>query len=203
MRQELPSRTSDGQHRELPSRAADDRALPSLPTSGASGELPHGVDAGDQQQMAGEARESDSRAGYLGMVPGMGGSGHSGLEPALSSADTGLSDSAQALFGAPPPLADLDPAHSAYAPSADIASIPAESGDGSATPVGSGLPRRRRGSTLAAVHPDGLSAPGTPPPASFRPPSPSNMGAFQRAMNGGDNGGNTTPSPSAPLETDR
>ncbi|MFE3983349.1 ATP-binding protein [Nocardia tengchongensis] len=46
----------------------------------------------------------------------------------------------------------------------------------------SGLPKRQRGSTLAAVHPEGLAAPAVPPP---RPPAaPSAMGAFQRAVSG-------------------
>ncbi|MFE3797004.1 sensor histidine kinase [Nocardia tengchongensis] len=47
----------------------------------------------------------------------------------------------------------------------------------------SGLPKRQRGSTLAAVHPEGLAAPAVPPPP--RPPAaPSAMGAFQRAVSG-------------------
>ncbi|MFI1919984.1 ATP-binding protein [Nocardia sp. NPDC020380] len=68
----------------------------------------------------------------------------------------------------------------------------------------SGLPKRRRGQTLAAVHPQGLDAPA---PAPQRPPaSPSALGAFQRAVNGRENPGAAPSSPSlpsAPLETDR
>lgn len=73
---------------------------------------------------------------------------------------------------------------------------------GTFSSTGSGLPRRQRGSTLAAVHPQGLSAP-TPPAAVLpsRPPSPAALGAFQRAVNGRENAGAETPSPS--LETDR
>ncbi|MGW4352412.1 ATP-binding protein [Nocardia sp. NPDC004582] len=56
-----------------------------------------------------------------------------------------------------------------------------ESAGHAATP--SGLPKRQRGSTLAAVHPEGLARPATPPPP--RPPAaPSSMAAFQRAVNG-------------------
>ncbi|WP_458690491.1 ATP-binding protein [Nocardia tengchongensis] len=51
------------------------------------------------------------------------------------------------------------------------------------TATSSGLPKRQRGSTLAAVHPEGLAAPAVPPPP--RPPAaPSAMGAFQRAVSG-------------------
>ncbi|MEU1205515.1 ATP-binding protein [Nocardia sp. NPDC005825] len=47
----------------------------------------------------------------------------------------------------------------------------------------SGLPKRQRGSTLAAVHPEGLAVPAAPPPP--RPPAaPSSMAAFQRAVSG-------------------
>ncbi|MFJ4651657.1 ATP-binding protein [Nocardia sp. NPDC088792] len=68
----------------------------------------------------------------------------------------------------------------------------------------SGLPKRRRGQTLAAVHPQGLDAMA---PAPQRPPaSPSALGAFQRAVNGRENPGAAPSSPSLPsasLETDR
>ncbi|WP_327141404.1 sensor histidine kinase [Nocardia sp. NBC_01327] len=67
----------------------------------------------------------------------------------------------------------------------------------------SGLPRRRRGQTLAAVHPEGLAALHDPAgPAHARPVSPSALGAFQRAVNGRENASAATPSPSA-LETDK
>ncbi|MGW4533903.1 ATP-binding protein [Nocardia sp. NPDC004340] len=56
-----------------------------------------------------------------------------------------------------------------------------ESGSHAAT--SSGLPKRQRGSTLAAVHPEGLAVPAAPPPP--RPPAaPSSMAAFQRAVSG-------------------
>ncbi|MBF6181431.1 sensor histidine kinase [Nocardia otitidiscaviarum] len=62
------------------------------------------------------------------------------------------------------------------------------------------LPKRRRGSTLAAVHPEGLSAPTSAavPPA---PSSPSSLGAFQRAVTGRENGDTATTSPA--VEADR
>ncbi|MFB7875661.1 sensor histidine kinase [Nocardia sp. NPDC056064] len=47
-----------------------------------------------------------------------------------------------------------------------------------ATPV---LPKRRRGSTLAQVHPEGLS---TPPAADAAPTKPAALGAFQRSAPG-------------------
>ncbi|MFI6866870.1 ATP-binding protein [Nocardia sp. NPDC050406] len=56
------------------------------------------------------------------------------------------------------------------------------------------LPKRRRGSTLAAVHPDGLSTPPTEA-APAAPARPSALGAFQRAVTGRDNAGAATPSP--------
>ncbi|MCM6772080.1 ATP-binding protein [Nocardia sp. CDC159] len=61
------------------------------------------------------------------------------------------------------------------------------------------LPKRRRGSTLAAVHPDGLSAPPPPsaPPAAT-PARPSALAAFQRAVSG-----RTEPSNSVAVEKDR
>ncbi|WP_433591241.1 ATP-binding protein [Nocardia sp. CA-145437] len=58
---------------------------------------------------------------------------------------------------------------------------PDESGTHAAT--SSGLPKRQRGSTLAAVHPEGLAVPAAPPPP--RPPAaPASMAAFQRAVSG-------------------
>ncbi|MGW5513927.1 sensor histidine kinase [Nocardia africana] len=59
------------------------------------------------------------------------------------------------------------------------------------------LPKRRRGSTLAAVHPDGLR--GTAAEDSAYPRArPSALGAFQRAVSAPD-----SPSPSIALENDR
>lgn len=61
-------------------------------------------------------------------------------------------------------------------------------------PTESVLPKRQRGSTLAAVHPRGLSTPTTEAtPAA--PSTPSSLGAFQRAVSGRDNTGAATPSP--------
>lgn len=63
-----------------------------------------------------------------------------------------------------------------------------------------GLPKRRRGSTLAAVHPAGLALPEPAAPAAVTPPaaSPAAFGAFQRALAGrdGENAAAATPSPS-------
>ncbi len=46
------------------------------------------------------------------------------------------------------------------------------------------LPKRRRGSTLAAVHPEGLSAPPPSAPPAPAPAQPSALAAFQRAVSG-------------------
>ncbi len=74
----------------------------------------------------------------------------------------------------------------------------------------SGLPKRRRGTTLAAVHPGGLPdmLPDGPDPQNSPLPlrqvsSPSALGAFQRAMNGRENAGAATSSPSVALEADQ
>lgn len=66
------------------------------------------------------------------------------------------------------------------------------------------LPKRRRGSTLAAVHPDGLAA---PEPAAPTPPAarPDSLGAFQRAVTGSASGSAaaTPPVPSVSVEHER
>lgn len=66
------------------------------------------------------------------------------------------------------------------------------------------LPKRRRGSTLAAVHPDGLAA---PEPAAPTPPAarPDSLGAFQRAVTGPAIGSAaaTPPAPSVSVENER
>ncbi|MVU83343.1 ATP-binding protein [Nocardia sp. ET3-3] len=87
-----------------------------------------------------------------------------------------------AAVSGPIPIVDLPPA----APAASLDEIAQHAA------TSSGLPKRRRGSTLAAVHPDGLAAPATAPPP--RPPArPSAMAAFQRAVSGrGVPGGSTT-----------
>ncbi|WP_239003487.1 sensor histidine kinase [Nocardia panacis] len=69
------------------------------------------------------------------------------------------------------------------------------------TATDSALPKRRRGSTLAAVHPDGLSAPravADPAPNTSRPAA---LGAFQRAVARRD--AEAAPSPSPSVENDR
>ncbi len=65
------------------------------------------------------------------------------------------------------------------------------------------LPKRRRGSTLAAVHPDGLSA---PEPAAPTPPAsrPDSLGAFQRAVTKRPDGAAIpSPAPSVTVENER
>ncbi|PXX53334.1 signal transduction histidine kinase [Nocardia tenerifensis] len=69
-----------------------------------------------------------------------------------------------------------------------------------------GLPKRRRGSTLAAVHPAGLSLPEPDAPAATPPAStPAAFGAFQRALAGRDADDSATPSPvpTVAVENDR
>ncbi|MFF7942580.1 sensor histidine kinase [Nocardia gamkensis] len=67
----------------------------------------------------------------------------------------------------------------------------AENAPAGASPA---LPKRRRGSTLAAVHPGGLTA---PEPAAPTPPAarPDSLGAFQRAVSGPALGRAATPDP--------
>lgn len=62
------------------------------------------------------------------------------------------------------------------------------------------LPKRRRGSTFAAVHPEGLDESGASSPRVSPPPKPSALGAFQRAINGRDTAATPTPSPSVESE---
>ncbi|MGY2124638.1 sensor histidine kinase [Nocardia gipuzkoensis] len=70
--------------------------------------------------------------------------------------------------------------------------------------AGPALPKRRRGSTLAAVHPEGLAAPepATPTPPAARPDS---LGAFQRAVAGRatDSAVTPSPAPSVSVENER
>ncbi|WP_227833110.1 sensor histidine kinase [Nocardia macrotermitis] len=64
------------------------------------------------------------------------------------------------------------------------------------------LPKRRKGSTLAAVHPEGLDEPDGSPSAPAAPPlKPSALGAFQRAISGRDTAVTTTPSPTVEKES--
>jgi signal transduction histidine kinase len=66
------------------------------------------------------------------------------------------------------------------------------------------LPKRRRGSTLAAVHPDGLSTPRLGAETATPPPSRSaSLGAFQRAVTGRNIDSAATPFPSDSVENDR
>ncbi|MEV6559098.1 ATP-binding protein [Nocardia sp. NPDC051756] len=86
----------------------------------------------------------------------------------------------------------------------DPAAIPAPAAEHTSM----GLPKRRRGSTLAAVHPAGLSLPSLDAPAPTPPASTTaNFGAFQRALAGRDtdNSAAATPSPSptVAVENDR
>ncbi|GAB3208034.1 sensor histidine kinase [Nocardia tengchongensis] len=79
-----------------------------------------------------------------------------------------------------PPAAPAQESATGSSPAAG--GVPSDEFAGQAA-TSSGLPKRQRGSTLAAVHPEGLAAPAVPPPP--RPPAaPSAMGAFQRAVSG-------------------
>ncbi|WP_245676164.1 sensor histidine kinase [Nocardia niwae] len=74
----------------------------------------------------------------------------------------------------------------------------AEHSSTGASPV---LPKRRRGSTLAAVHPDGLATPEPPVPA---PPAarPDALGAFQRAVTRPATGSAAVPSPAPSISVE-
>jgi signal transduction histidine kinase len=63
------------------------------------------------------------------------------------------------------------------------------------------LPKRRRGSTLAAAHPGGLFAP-EPGADIIAAPKPSALAAFQQAVTGRQAPGAPTPSPAVPVEND-
>ncbi|MGY2024531.1 sensor histidine kinase [Nocardia gipuzkoensis] len=81
---------------------------------------------------------------------------------------------------------------------------PAEPQPAQPPAAGPALPKRRRGSTLAAVHPEGLAA---PEPATPRPPAarPDSLGAFQRAVAGRatDSAVTPSPAPSVSVENER
>jgi len=69
-----------------------------------------------------------------------------------------------------------------------------------ARPTEAPLPKRRRGVTLAAVHPEGLGDP-APRPTPAPPARPSALGAFQRAVSGlGHNNGPGNNTPPPPVE---
>ncbi|MEV0467683.1 ATP-binding protein [Nocardia tengchongensis] len=79
-----------------------------------------------------------------------------------------------------PPAAPAQESPTSSGP--EVGGVPSDEFAGQAA-TSSGLPKRQRGSTLAAVHPEGLATPAVPPPP--RPPAaPSAMGAFQRAVSG-------------------
>ncbi|WP_228783087.1 sensor histidine kinase [Nocardia abscessus] len=94
----------------------------------------------------------------------------------------------------------------ATAPPERAPAEPEPVGSGTAQPSAAGpaLPKRRRGSTLAAVHPEGLAAPApaTPTPPAARPDS---LGAFQRAVAGRatDSAVTPSPAPSVSVENER
>ncbi|MEV5652158.1 ATP-binding protein [Nocardia sp. NPDC052254] len=93
-------------------------------------------------------------------------------------------------FGPPVGATTEPPELVTAAEPADVAAVPPLS---SADP----LPKRRRGSTFAAVHPDGLH-PATAERSTYPPARPSALGAFQRAV--------SVPEPPAPpiaMENDR
>lgn len=71
-------------------------------------------------------------------------------------------------------------------------------------PLEAPLPQRRRGSTLAAVHPEGLGEPPVVPHVTPAAPSrPSALAAFQRAVAGLDAvAGNTPTTPPPPVENE-
>jgi signal transduction histidine kinase len=70
-------------------------------------------------------------------------------------------------------------------------------------PAASPLPKRLRGSTLAAVHPEGLSTPSTQTAATPPASTPSAMGAFQRALAGRETDTAAPPSPSVAVENEQ
>ncbi|WP_280262039.1 sensor histidine kinase [Nocardia abscessus] len=94
----------------------------------------------------------------------------------------------------------------ATAPPERAPAEPEPVGSGTAQPSAAGpaLPKRRRGSTLAAVHPEGLAAPepATPTPPAARPDS---LAAFQRAVAGRatDSAVTPSPAPSVSVENER
>ncbi|WP_231951670.1 sensor histidine kinase [Nocardia terpenica] len=76
-----------------------------------------------------------------------------------------------------------------------------ENASGRAADSATALPRRQRGSTLSATHPEGLSG-GPAPAAPPRPVTPTALGAFQRAVSGRDTDTAAPAFPSTAMETD-
>ncbi|WP_232535443.1 sensor histidine kinase [Nocardia terpenica] len=76
-----------------------------------------------------------------------------------------------------------------------------EIGPGRSADSATALPRRQRGSTLSATHPEGLSG-GPAPAAPPRPVTPTALGAFQRAVSGRDTDTAAPAFPSTAMETD-
>ncbi|MFE9576558.1 sensor histidine kinase [Nocardia sp. NPDC006044] len=126
--------------------------------------------------------------------------------PAASLPTAAASLSSAPIAAAPQPAAV--PATAAVEPAAAAQPAAAPEPQPVAEHTSMGLPKRRRGSTLAAVHPAGLSLPSLDAPAATPPAStPANFGAFQRALAGRDpdNSAAATPSPSptVAVENDR
>ncbi|MFF0635140.1 ATP-binding protein [Nocardia sp. NPDC004151] len=122
-----------------------------------------------------------------GRGPGLAGTARTG------SFDPASAERSEPIAAAPDSTAanHADPAGSAHTAPSGPAQFPARGSDqgrqpdesGTHAETSSGLPKRQRGSTLAAVHPEGLTVPAAPPPP--RPPAaPSSMAAFQRAVSG-------------------
>ncbi|WP_236566685.1 sensor histidine kinase [Nocardia sp. CY41] len=120
------------------------------------------------------------------------------VERPQPSTTTGTLPVARERVTAPPEPTPTDPEP---APSAAVRPSTAEHSPAGASPA---LPKRRRGSTLAAVHPDGLA---TPEPAAPTPPAarPDSLGAFQRAVTRPATGSaaDTSPAPSVSVENER
>ncbi|WP_328407960.1 sensor histidine kinase [Nocardia sp. NBC_00403] len=72
-------------------------------------------------------------------------------------------------------------------------------------PTEAALPKRQRGSALAAAHPNGLSTPDAATYTAATPPAstPSALGAFQRALAGRETDTAASPSPSVAVENDQ
>ncbi|MFI6047547.1 sensor histidine kinase [Nocardia sp. NPDC051321] len=127
--------------------------------------------------------------------------------PAIPTAT--LPTAASRVAIAPQPVAHTPAAAEQVAVLPESAAVPAPAAPEAPTEHTSmGLPKRRRGSTLAAVHPAGLSLPSLDAPTPTPPASTTaNFGAFQRALAGRDtdNSAAATPSPSptVAVENDR
>ncbi|WP_227983926.1 sensor histidine kinase [Nocardia spumae] len=104
-----------------------------------------------------------------------------------------------APLAAPPAARPFGPPVGGIAERREVAEAPVEHGGAPIAPaagqIAEALPKRRRGSTFAAVHPDGL--PGATTENSAYPPArPAALGAFQRAFSAPDTDAPPTASPS-------